>query len=45
MILALLEGIFGGLRFQDNWPKLGGINPCRTLSLFLVALGGSGDGD
>ena len=45
MILALLEGVVGGLRFWDDWPELGGMNPCRTLSLFLGALGGSYGGD
>ena len=45
MILALLKSVLGGLRFWDNWPKPGGMNPCRTLSLFLGALGGSLGGD
>ena len=45
MILAFLEGVLGGLRFRDNWPEPGGMNPCRTLSLFLDALGGSYGGD
>ena len=45
MILALLEGVLGGLRFWDDWPELGGMNPCRTLPLFFRALGGSWGGD
>ena len=45
MILALLEGVLGGLRFRDDWPELGEMNPYRTLSLFLGALGGSYGGD
>ena len=45
MILAVLEGFLGGLRFQDKWPEPGGMNSCRTLSLFLGALGGSYSGD
>ena len=45
MILALLEGVLGGLRFWDDWPEPGGMNLCRTLSLFLGALGGSWSGD
>ena len=45
MILVLLEGILGGLWFQDNWFEPEGMNPCRTLSLFLSILGGSWSGD
>ena len=45
MILALLEGVLGGLRFWNDWPEPGGMNLCRTLSLFLGALGGSWGGD
>ena len=45
MILALLKGVLGGLQFWDDWPEPGGMNPCRTLSLFFGALGGSYGGD
>ena len=45
MILALLEGILGGLPFWDDWPEPGGINLCKTMSLFLGALGGNWSGD
>ena len=45
MILALLEGVLGGVWFWDDWPEPGGTNPCRTLSLFLGVLGGSWGGD
>ena len=36
MILAFLNGLFGGLRVQDNRLQLGGANPCRTLSSLKV---------
>ena len=44
MILALLEGILGGLRVWDEWLQPGGTNPCRTchrLKVFLSVPGGS----
>ena len=38
MILKLLGDILGGLPFRGNWLQLGGMSPCRTLSLFLDVL-------
>ena len=32
MILALLEGLLGGLRVCDDWFEPGRTTPCRTLS-------------
>ena len=40
--LKLLGGLFGVLPFRGDWLQLGGTSPCRTLSLFLGALGRSG---
>ena len=40
MILALLEDVLGGLRVWDDWLQPGRTSLCRTLSLFLGALGG-----
>ena len=45
MILAFLKGVLGSLQFWDDWSEPGGINPCRTLSLFLGVLGWSWSGD
>ena len=33
MILALLEGVLGGLQIWSDWLELGGTSPCRILSL------------
>ena len=44
MILALLEGLLGGLRVRDDGLEPGGTNLCRTchcLKVFLGVLGGS----
>ena len=32
MILALLEGVLGGLQVRDNWLEPEGTSPCKTLS-------------
>ena len=40
VIVKLLGGLFGGLPFWGDWLQLGGTSLCRTLSLFLGALGG-----
>ena len=38
VILKLLGGLLGGLPFWGDWLQLGGMSPCRTLSLFLSVL-------